>query len=171
MEQIVDIFHEEAAVLEMRERYIKELQDVEKTIETMENGNVNSSFGNMDIQSIENQISNLSSKDNSLTETISAVEENIRNNDKNRMSLSQIKNVNIKELSKRKQKLVKMVESYNEMSSQYNELSRDMNDMVNRFYFTIKLSSILCIHWLDGCNFCTLCIWVKFISDIIFLKG
>jgi DNA repair exonuclease SbcCD ATPase subunit len=131
-------YMEEAAVLEMRERYIKELQDVEKTIETMENGNVNSSFGNMDIQSIENQISNLSSKDNNLTEAISAVEENIRNNDKNRMSLSQIKNVNIKELSKRKQKLVKMVESYNEMSSQYNELSRDMNDMVNKFNILSK---------------------------------
>jgi len=131
-------YMEEAAVLEMRERYIKELQDVEKTIETMENGNVNSSFGNMDIQSIENQISDLSSRDNSLTETISAVEENIRNNDRNRMSLSQIKNVNIKELSKRKQKLVKMVESYNEMSSQYNELSKDMNDMVNRFNILSK---------------------------------
>lgn len=131
-------YMEEAALLEMKERYTKELHDVENTISTMKNGNNGISYGNNDIQNIENKISELSSNDSKISESIKLIEDSIITNDRNRMSLSQIKNVNIKELSKRRQKLTKMVESYNQMNSEFTILNRDLNDMVNRYNILSK---------------------------------
>ena len=131
-------YMEEAAKLEMQDRYIKEVHDIEKTLETMKNGNTNVGFGNTDVSEIDSKISELSSTDTNLSESISMLERSIKSNDMNRMSLSQIKNVNIKELTKRQQKLIKMIESYNEMNSQYTNLSRELNEMVNRFNILSK---------------------------------
>lgn len=135
---VIKDYMEEAAKVEMRERYIKELKDIENTISTMKNGNVNISYNNFDIQNIENQISELSNKDSKISESITMIEHSIKSNDMNRMSLSQIKNVNIKELSKRKQKLEKMIESYNEMNSQYLNLNGELNSMINKFNILSK---------------------------------
>ena len=66
------------------------------------------------------------------------IEHSIKSNDMNRMSLSQIKNVNVKELSKRKQKLEKMIDSYNEMNSQYLNLNGELNSMVNKYNILSK---------------------------------
>lgn len=131
-------YMEEAAKLEMRDRYIKELNDIENTISTMKSGNVNVLYDNSDIQNIENQISELSNKDSKISESITMIESSIKSNDMNRMSLSQLKNVNIKELSKRKQKLEKMMDSYNEMNGQYSNLNGQLNDMINRFNILSK---------------------------------
>ena len=131
-------YMEEAAKLEMRDRYIKEVHDIEKTLETMKNGNTNMGFGNTDVSEIDSKIGELSSTDTNLSESISLLERSIKSNDMNRMSLSQIKNVNIKELTKRQQKLIKMIDSYNEMNSQYTNLSRELNEMVNRFNILSK---------------------------------
>jgi DNA repair exonuclease SbcCD ATPase subunit len=135
---VIKDYMEEAAKVEMRERYIKELKDIENTISTMKNGNVNISYNNFDIQNIENQISELSNKDSKLSESITMIEHSIKSNDMNRMSLSQIKNVNVKELSKRKQKLEKMIDSYNEMNSQYLNLNGELNSMINKFNILSK---------------------------------
>ena len=135
---VIKDYMEEAAKVEMRERYIKELTDIENTISTMKNGNVNISYNNFDIQNIENQISELSNKDSKLSESITMIEHSIKSNDMNRMSLSQIKNVNVKELSKRKQKLEKMIDSYNEMNSQYLNLNGELNSMVNKYNILSK---------------------------------
>ena len=135
---VIKDYMEEAAKVEMRERYIKELTDIENTISTMKNGNVNISYNNFDIQNIENQISDLSNKDSKLSESITMIEHSIKSNDMNRMSLSQIKNVNVKELSKRKQKLEKMIDSYNEMNSQYLNLNGELNSMVNKYNILSK---------------------------------
>lgn len=135
---VIKDYMEEAAKVEMRERYIKELKDIENTISTMKNGNVNISYNNFDIQNIENQISELSNKDSKLSESITMIEHSIKSNDMNRMSLSQIKNVNVKELSKRKQKLEKMIDSYNEMNSQYLNLNGELNSMVNKYNILSK---------------------------------
>lgn len=135
---VIKDYMEEAAKVEMRERYIKELEDIENTISTMKNGNVNISYNNFDIQNIENQISELSNKDSKISESITMIEHSIKSNDMNRMSLSQIKNVNIKELSKRKQKLEKMIDSYNEMNSQYLNLNGELNSMINKFNILSK---------------------------------
>lgn len=135
---VIKDYMEEAAKVEMRERYIKELKDIENTISTMKNGNVNVSYNNFDIQNIENQISELSNKDSKISESITMIEHSIKSNDMNRMSLSQIKNVNVKELSKRKQKLEKMIDSYNEMNSQYLNLNGELNSMINKYNILSK---------------------------------
>lgn len=131
-------YMEEAAKLEMRDRYIKEIHDIEKTLETMKNGNNNLAYGNSDIEEINSKIDELRFKDVNVSESIEMIESSIKSNDMNRMSLSQIKNVNIKELTKRKQKLTKTIESYNEMNEQYDILSSQLNGMVNRFNILSK---------------------------------
>lgn len=146
---------EEAAKNELKKQYVSQLTDVEASIERMKA--VIIPTDNMDeaINEINNKIDNLIKHDNELGEKINDLSNKIDNNDRQRLMLSQIKHINITDVTRRKQQLDELIAKlndaqinydryvyeYNEQTSQLNILSNELkilNDAHTQYTNTMK---------------------------------
>ena len=146
---------EEAAKNELKKQYVSQLTDVEASIERMKA--VIIPTDNMDeaINEINNKIDNLIKHDNELGEKINDLSNKIDNNDRQRLMLSQIKHINITDVTRRKQQLDELIAKlndaqinydryvyeYNEQTSQLNIISNELkilNDAHTQYTNTMK---------------------------------
>lgn len=123
---------EEAAKIEQRSQYVSQLSDIEKTIENMKK--LLLPTDNMDdtISSINNQISELNQRDITINDEINKLSNLLDINDKHRLMLSQVKHINIDELTKRHMKLSQLSEKLQSAEQEYNTLIANYNVMTNR---------------------------------------
>ena len=146
---------EEAKKNELRIQYISQLTDINASIERMKN--IIIPTDNMDdaINDIDNKIRDLIKRDNELTRMIDETSTNIDNNDHQRVLLSQIKHINIDDLTRRKHQLDKLVnklvraqnefyplkEAYNTQSNQLGIMANELkvlNDAHTQYNNTLK---------------------------------
>lgn len=129
---------EEAAKNELKNQYVNQLTSINDTIEKMKA--VIIPTDNMDdaIKDIENKINELIKRDNSLGEKINDISNKIDVNDRQRLMLSQIKHINISDVTRRKSQLDKLINDlnnaqidYNSYNAIYNEQNTQMNIISN----------------------------------------
>lgn len=123
---------EEAAKLETRTRYITQLNDMESSIETMKKTLLPT--GNMDetIQQLTNEITDIQQKMSSVENMIKEIDQQIRDNDRKKMLLMQIKNVNIHAEKSRYQKLLELNQTLIQAEAEYSQLSTSYHEMSNQ---------------------------------------
>lgn len=123
---------EEAAKNELRTQYVSQLTDIEASIERMKA--VIIPTDNMDdaINEINNKIDGLLKKDVELGEKISTLTNQIDDNDRRRLMLSQIKHINIADVTRRKQQLDELINKLDSAQSEYSRLSYEYNEQCNQ---------------------------------------
>lgn len=122
---------EEAKKNELRIQYVSQLTDINASIDRMKN--VIIPTDNMDeaIKDIDKKISELVSRDNELTNMINDLSKQIDDNDRQRLMLSQIKHINIADVTRRKNQLDSLIAQLNESQSRYDQLSIIYNEKCN----------------------------------------
>ena len=122
---------EEAAKNELRNQYVSQLTDIEASIERMKA--VIIPTDNMDdaIKEINNKIDGLIKQDNELGEKINTLTNQIDDNDRRRLMLSQIKHINIADVTRRKQQLDELISKLESANSEYSRLSCEYNEQYN----------------------------------------
>ena len=123
---------EEAAKNELRNQYVSQLTDIEASIERMKA--VIIPTDNMDeaINEINNKIDGLLKKDIELGEKISTLTNQIDDNDRRRLMLSQIKHINIADVTRRKQQLDELINKLNGAQAEYTRFSYEYNEQCNQ---------------------------------------
>lgn len=123
---------EETAKIEMRNRYINQLSNVDKSINDMKEiiSNIKGETSDSS-NSLQSQINTLQSQILEFDKSIYEMNNSLSVNENKRHSLSQIKNINIKELRKRYEKLNKLATTLSNSESEYNQLNYDYNVMSN----------------------------------------
>lgn len=129
---------EEAAKSEQRNQFISQLSDIERTIENMKKLLIPTDNTDDAINKINEEISNLRSKDMLLDKEINECSTALDTNDRNRLLLSQVKHINIDELNGRHVKLSVLLQQltdaeneYNNLYSSYSELNMTMNSLTS----------------------------------------
>ena len=129
---------EEAAKSEQRNQFISQLSDIERTIENMKKLLIPTDNTDDAINKINEEISNLRSKDMLLDKEINECSAALDTNDRNRLLLSQVKHINIDELNGRHAKLSVLLQQlsdaeneYNRLYSSYSELNMTMNSLTS----------------------------------------
>ena len=135
---------EEAAKNELKNQYVNQLTSIDATIEKMQS--VIIPTDNMDdaINGINKKIDELLRRDNELGEMINDLTSRIDNNDHQRLMLSQIKHINIADVSRRKGQLDKLINDLNNAQIEYDELSTTYNEqtgMLNVLSNELKILS------------------------------
>lgn len=127
---------EEAAKSEQRNQFISQLSDIERTIENMKKLLIPTDNTDDAINKINEEISNLHSKDMLLDKEINECSAALDRNDRNRLLLSQVKHINIDELNGRHAKLSVLLQQlsdaeneYNNLYSSYSELTMTLNSL------------------------------------------
>lgn len=122
---------EEAKKNELRIQYVSQLTDINASIDRMKN--VIIPTDNMDeaIKDIDKKISELVNRDNELTNMINDLSKQIDDNDRQRLMLSQIKHINIADVTRRKNQLDSLIAQLNESQSRYDQLSIIYNEKCN----------------------------------------
>ena len=122
---------EEAKKNELKNQYVSQLTDINASIERMKN--VIIPTDNMDdaIKDIDEKINGLVLRDNELTRMINDITNDIDNNDRQRLMLSQIKHINIGDVNRRKNQLDSLIDQLNESQNKYEALSVDYNNKCN----------------------------------------
>ena len=126
---------EEAAKTEQRIRYISQLDSTEKTIETMKQTMLNYSDQSDDVlNQIQDQIKSIQDKMQTIGIEERSISDQISSNDQYRMMLSQIKDINIDQLQKRRNKLLvtvnelsNAISEHGTLNSAYTELTNELN--------------------------------------------
>jgi prefoldin subunit 5 len=122
---------EEAKKNELRIQYVSQLTDINASIDRMKN--VIIPTDNMDeaIKDIDKKITDLVGRDNELTNMINDLSKQIDDNDRQRLMLSQIKHINIADVTRRKNQLDSLIAQLNESQSRYDQLSIIYNEKCN----------------------------------------
>lgn len=145
---------EQAARGEQRNQYISQLSEINKSIENMEKMLIPTDDIGTAVNDIDRQINELMTKDNDLTKMIDEVTTKLDTNDRQRLLLSQVKHINVGELSNRKNTLlgltIKLTNSkteyetlqmrYNETKMRLNEVTialKTVNDAYNQYVSTV----------------------------------
>lgn len=130
---------EQAALIEMKNKYISQLSDIEKIL-SIQNNNENMSVNDMkkQLQDIDDKITVLRKSLSDIDSKINICNNEIIENDNMRLKFSSIKNINIKELKSQYKKLDKLNMTLNqslveqqELSIQYNTMSSQLSILVN----------------------------------------
>ena len=123
---------EEAKKNELRVQYISQLTDINASIERMKN--IIIPTDNMDeaINDINDKINNLIQRDDELTNVIEETSANIDNNDHQRVLLSQIKHININDLTRRKQQLDELINNLIKAQNEYAPLKEAYSAQSNQ---------------------------------------
>lgn len=123
---------EEAAKMEQRARYITQLESTEKTLETMRHSVLNYSEQSDDVlQTITSQISDIKTNITKLGIEEQSVNDQISSNDHYRMMLSQIKDINITQTQKRRDKLQSIIQELSASISERDTLNMLYTQMTN----------------------------------------
>ena len=124
---------EEAAKLELRNKYISQLTDAERTLSNMKQL-ISTTSDNYDdvLKSLDKDIYDLKDKITSIENQINEYTNSLSINDKRRMMLSQVQHVDINDMRKRLTKLNELVNTLNSSETEYNQLYMSYNDMTSR---------------------------------------
>lgn len=131
---------EESAKIEQRNRYIQQLTDAEKTVDNMRKTVMNitttdSKDSESLIKNLNEQINDIQTSIKELDNQINTLTNDIQNNDHQRMMLSSIKNLNIKELTKRHNKLSNSVMELHNAEQEYSQLYSEYNQLKTQLAF------------------------------------
>lgn len=123
---------EEAAKVELKQQLTKQLEDINKTISNTES--LLLPTGDMDetIKGIDDKIRSLQNESSELTRIIDEMTSSLSENDNHRSMLSQVKNINITELSRRSQKLQELVNTLNQSEEEYNGILFKYNETMTK---------------------------------------
>jgi chromosome segregation ATPase len=123
---------EEAAKVELKQQLTSQLNDITKSIENMKS--LLLPTGDMDevISGIDQKIQSLKSDEMRLTQTISQLENDLNVNANQRSMVSQVKNINVTELSMRSKRLQELVNTLDESEVRYNELFSQCSEVNTR---------------------------------------
>lgn len=126
---------EEAAKIELRNKYISQLGDVEKSVENMKSLMLsNSDDHNETLQTISDEINKLNISLNDIGDRINELTNELSVNDNKRMMLSQVQHVDINDAQIRYQKLKNLNDElilseheFSQLTIEYNETLSKMN--------------------------------------------
>ena len=123
---------EEAAKVELKQQLTKQLEDINKNISNTES--LLLPTGDMDeaIGKINENIQKLQNTNNQLSRDIEIMTESLNQNERQRSMVSQIKNINITELSRRSKRLEELVQTLEQSESEYNTLFSQCSEANNR---------------------------------------
>ena len=123
---------EEAAKVELKQQLTSQLNDITKSIENMKS--LLLPTGNMDetIAGINQKISSLQSQEREYTQKISMLEAELQTNSNQRTLVSQVRNINVTELSIRSKKLQELVSTLENSENEYNILFTQCSDTNTR---------------------------------------
>ena len=134
---------EEAAKNEQKLQYISQLDSVKASIENMEKLLMPTDNADEAIKVIDDQITELNDKDTELSNIIDNETRLLDNNDRQRVLLSQVKHINVSDLTKRRIKLTTLINQLNEKRNEYNGLQYQINDIKIKINeVTIELKTI-----------------------------
>ena len=123
---------EEAAKNELKNQYVSQLTNIDATIEKMKSVIIPTDNMDSAIEDINDKINELSKRDNELGEMISDITNRIDVNDRQRLMLSQIRHINISDVTRRKSQLDKLINDLNNAQVEYDSLSAIYNDQTSR---------------------------------------
>lgn len=123
---------EEAAKGELKNQYISQLTEIERSINSMKSIVINASDSDSAINEINSKIEELRNEDTRLTESINNHQTELDKNDERRMLLSQVKHLDVNDLNKRQYKYSQMITQLQTKQDEYNNLSNDYNIMNSR---------------------------------------
>lgn len=123
---------EEAAKVELKQQLTSQLNDVNKSIENIQS--LILPTGDMDevIAGIDKKIVELQSEERRLSQSINDLEAELQVNTNQRSMVSQVKNINVTELSIRSKKLQELVTTLEESESEYNGLFSECSEASSR---------------------------------------
>lgn len=151
---------EEAGKIEQRNRYISQLNNVEKQISDMKQI-IDNIRGSNDINtpdSLQTQINSYQSQISDVDAEINELNSNLSINEQNRHLLSQIKNINIKELRTRYDKLNKLVVTLDSSEIEHSRLNNEYVNMSNQLlvvsneYDTLQHTNTQYLNTVDEIN-------------------
>ena len=141
--QRIQFMMEESAKNEMRLQYIKQLNDIQKSIKSMESVVVKET-DETSIHTIADEIAAYITKRDAIKMSMDELQQRIESIDRKRYMLTDVKNVDIGALHKRKHQLEKIIETiessdmeYTQLSSQYQQVS-DALQRVSTEYDTLE---------------------------------
>lgn len=120
---------EEAARIELRDQYIKQLADIESTLSSMKS--VVITIDDSTIDSIKNNISTSISKKDSIKEKMDELSKKIDDNERKRSMLSNIKNLDVNALNRRKHTLLGILNQIELNDNLYNTYTGEFNQVCN----------------------------------------
>lgn len=131
---VIQTLIEEAGKIEQRNRYISQLSNIEKQISDMKQiiDNIRGSNSINAPDSLQTQINSYQSQISDVDVEINELNSNLSINEQNRHLLSQIKNINIKELRSRYDKLNKLITTLNSSELSYTQLNNGYVNMSNQ---------------------------------------
>lgn len=138
----IDVSHiqylmEEAAKIELRNKYITQLSDAEKTLGSMKELLTTSSGSSDEVLSkLSDEITHLNNKVNNIDTLLNERTSALAVNDKRRLMLSRIQHVNIDAVQKRYTKLNELMITLNNSMNEYNNLNSEYNDLSSRITIT-----------------------------------
>ena len=113
---------EESARVELRLQYMKQLNDIDSSIDKMKLI-VPETISNSNQSSISSNIENMEAEKREVYNSILELQSALDENDRKRLILSDVKNIDIGVLKKRQASLESMIETINTSDSEYNQLS------------------------------------------------
>ena len=134
---------EEAANNELKNQYISQLADVEKSISNMQNILIPADNNEDAINSINQQIQSLRDQDTEIEEKINNHQLLLDKNDSQRLLLSQVKHINVSDLNQRHIKLSRLIDKLRNDQAEYNMLNEAYNGMLNHMsVLTTELKNV-----------------------------
>ena len=129
---IITNMMEEAAKGELKNQYISQLTEIERSINSMKSVVINAEDSDSAINEINSKIEELRKEDIDISESISKHELDLDKNDERRMLLSQVKHLDVNDLNKRQYKYSQMINQLQTDQDEYNRLNNDYNIMNSR---------------------------------------
>lgn len=121
---------EEAAKVEMRMQYVKQLNDVNNSIEHI--ASILPTNTANDTGDISNRIQTMEQQQESIRQEINSIQKMIDENDSKRLIVSDVRNIDISTLKKRQEQLEKIVNTINKSDQEYDELSHKYHEITSQ---------------------------------------
>ena len=129
---IIKNMMEEAANIELKNQYISQLSDIEKSIDNLKNLVIPADDTESAIKGIDEKINELRNQDYEITESINKHSLELEKNDEQRVLLSQVKHLDVNDLNKRHHKYSSMITQLNDKQDEYNRLNDAYNVMISK---------------------------------------
>lgn len=127
---------EEAAKMELRDQYIKQLTDIENTLSNMKS--VVITVDSSKIDDIGNTINRYNTEKESIKNQINEISIKLNDNESKRVTLSKIKNLDLNALNKRKYALEKVMNDITETTIHLQELTNEHNQIVYNLNISLQ---------------------------------
>ena len=123
---------EEAAKVELKQQLTNQLIEVERSIENMKSLILPTDNADDTIKSIDDKIHTLQNQNLQLSRDIEMMSNSLSEVEHKKSLLSQVKNLNISEISQRSKKLQELVSTLESAEMEYNQLYANCNEMNTR---------------------------------------